>query len=34
VKHPGVSDGSCNGAPAAGVWWQAGAEALARGAKG
>lgn len=33
VKHPGVSDGSCNGGPAAGVWWQAGAEALIRGAK-
>ncbi|MGO4594727.1 glycoside hydrolase family 6 protein [Leifsonia sp. 2TAF2] len=31
VKHPGVSDGSCNGGPAAGVWWQAGAEALVRG---
>ena len=30
VKHPGVSDGTCNGGPAAGVWWQAGAEALAR----
>ena len=34
VKHPGVSDGSCNGAPAAGVWWQSGAEALLRGGKG
>jgi endoglucanase len=21
VKHPGVSDGPCNGGPAAGVWW-------------
>lgn len=31
VKHPGVSDGTCNGGPAAGVWWQAGAEALVRG---
>lgn len=31
VKHPGVSDGSCNGGPAAGVWWQAGAEALVNG---
>ncbi|NUU06889.1 glycoside hydrolase family 6 protein [Leifsonia sp. C5G2] len=34
VKHPGVSDGSCNGGPAAGVWWQQGAEALATKAKG
>jgi endoglucanase len=34
VKHPGVSDGSCNGGPAAGVWWQQGAAALATGAKG
>ena len=34
VKHPGVSDGSCNGGPAAGVWWQAGAEALLRGGNG
>lgn len=34
VKHPGVSDGSCNGGPAAGVWWQEGAEALATKAKG
>lgn len=33
VKHPGVSDGSCNGGPAAGVWWQAGAEALVHGKK-
>ncbi|ANF32377.1 hypothetical protein A0130_12460 [Leifsonia xyli] len=31
VKHPGVSDGTCNGGPAAGVWWQAGAEALLTG---
>ncbi|WP_431219795.1 glycoside hydrolase family 6 protein [Leifsonia xyli] len=34
VKHPGVSDGTCNGGPAAGVWWQAGAEALVDGRKG
>jgi len=33
VKHPGVSDGTCNGGPAAGVWWQAGAEALVSGGK-
>lgn len=31
VKHPGVSDGSCNGGPAAGVWWQEGAVALVNG---
>jgi endoglucanase len=31
VKHPGVSDGTCNGGPAAGDWWQAGAEALVSG---
>ena len=34
VKHPGVSDGTCNGGPAAGVWWQSGAEALLRGGGG
>ena len=34
VKHPGVSDGSCSGAPAAGVWWQAGAQALIAHEKG
>jgi len=34
VKHPGVSDGSCNGGPPAGVWWQEGAAALVSGAKG
>ena len=28
VKHPGVSDGPCNGGPAAGVWWDAYALAL------
>jgi endoglucanase len=22
VKHPGVSDGTCNGGPAAGMWWE------------
>jgi endoglucanase len=21
IKHPGESDGSCNGGPAAGQWW-------------
>ena len=31
VKHPGVSDGTCNGGPVAGAWWQAGAEALVSG---
>ncbi|WP_431278881.1 glycoside hydrolase family 6 protein [Leifsonia poae] len=28
VKHPGASDGECNGGPAAGSWFQDGAEAL------
>jgi endoglucanase len=28
VKHPGVSDGPCNGGPNAGVWWDAYALAL------
>ncbi|MET0953525.1 MAG: hypothetical protein ABWX57_09565 [Aeromicrobium sp.] len=28
VKHPGESDGTCNGGPAAGLWWRAGALAL------
>ena len=28
VKHPGASDGPCNGGPAAGVWWDAYALAL------
>jgi endoglucanase len=28
IKNPGESDGTCNGGPAAGDWWQAGAEAL------
>ncbi|CAN5195795.1 glycoside hydrolase family 6 protein [soil metagenome] len=29
IKNPGESDGSCNGGPAAGVWWPDGALALA-----
>lgn len=33
IKLPGESDGSCNGGPAAGQWWQAGALELARNAK-
>jgi endoglucanase len=28
VKHPGESDGPCNGGPAAGTWWPSGALAL------
>jgi endoglucanase len=28
VKHPGVSDGACNGGPAAGEWWDEYAVAL------
>jgi len=31
IKNPGESDGSCNGGPAAGTWWAAGALALAAG---
>lgn len=31
VKHPGASDGPCNGGPAAGAWYQSGAEALVLG---
>ena len=31
VKNPGESDGSCNGGPPAGQWWQAGALALIAG---
>ncbi|GAA4141842.1 glycoside hydrolase family 6 protein [Leifsonia shinshuensis] len=31
VKHPGASDGPCNGGPAAGAWFESGAEALVRG---
>ena len=30
IKNPGESDGNCNGGPAAGEWWQAGALALVR----
>jgi endoglucanase len=30
VKHPGESDGACNGGPAAGTWWAQGALDLAR----
>jgi endoglucanase len=32
IKVPGESDGSCNGGPAAGVWWPAYAETLATNA--
>ncbi|WP_084125370.1 glycoside hydrolase family 6 protein [Demequina sp. NBRC 110054] len=32
IKAPGESDGTCNGGPAAGQWWQKGALALARNA--
>jgi endoglucanase len=32
IKPPGESDGTCNGAPAAGEWWSAGALELAEGA--
>ncbi|WP_062205816.1 glycoside hydrolase family 6 protein [Demequina salsinemoris] len=32
IKAPGESDGSCNGGPSAGVWWQKGALTLARNA--
>ena len=31
IKTPGESDGECNGGPAAGEWWPAGALALIRG---
>ena len=30
IKHPGQSDGTCNGGPPAGQWWDTGALALAR----
>lgn len=30
IKPPGESDGRCNGAPGAGVWWPAGAMELVR----
>jgi endoglucanase len=32
LKEPGVSDGTCNGGPAAGVWWEARALELVRNA--
>lgn len=32
VKHPGESDGTCNGGPPAGAWWPAGARRLLGGA--
>ncbi|WP_374008344.1 glycoside hydrolase family 6 protein [Leifsonia sp. LS-T14] len=31
VKHPGASDGPCNGGPPAGAWYESAAEALAQG---
>jgi endoglucanase len=31
VKHPGASDGPCAGGPAAGAWFESGAEALVLG---
>lgn len=31
IKNPGESDGECNGAPAAGAWWNDGALALIAG---
>lgn len=34
VKHPGASDGTCNGGPAAGDWWPAQALELATNAAG
>lgn len=34
VKAPGESDGTCNGGPAAGAWWQDVALELARNAQG
>jgi endoglucanase len=33
VKHPGASDGTCNGGPAAGAWYESAAESLVLGAK-
>ncbi|WP_260217187.1 glycoside hydrolase family 6 protein [Curtobacterium sp. PhB115] len=33
VKTPGASDGTCNGAPAAGKWWSAYAQALVANAR-
>jgi endoglucanase len=32
IKHPGTSDGTCNGGPAAGTWWPAQALELATNA--
>jgi endoglucanase len=32
LKEPGISDGTCNGGPAAGVWWEAKAIELMRNA--
>lgn len=34
IKPPGESDGTCNGGPAAGLWWPHGAEELTRGVRG
>jgi endoglucanase len=34
VKHPGDSDGSCNGGPKAGVWWEKYALDLVRNGSG
>lgn len=34
VKHPGDSDGTCNGGPKAGVWWEKYALDLARNGSG
>ena len=34
VKHPGASDGACNGGPAAGTWWPAAALELATNSAG
>jgi endoglucanase len=34
VKHPGASDGPCNGGPAAGVWFEADALSLSRNRAG
>lgn len=33
IKPPGESDGTCNGGPAAGIWWPAGAAALTHDAR-
>lgn len=34
IKHPGTSDGTCNGGPSAGTWWPAQALELATNAVG